>query len=84
MKKIKPIGKITHFFGKIKVAVIKLSSPIKKGDTIIILGGEDTDFEQKIDSMQIDFKNVKTAKKGKSIGIKVKKKVREGYKIYKA
>jgi translation elongation factor EF-1alpha len=83
MKKPKPISKITHYFSKIKVAVMKVLSPIKNGDTIRIIGGEDTDFEQEIKSMQIDRKEVKSAKKGKSIGLKVKKKVREGYLVYK-
>ena len=49
MKKIpssegKLIGEITHFFGKIKVGVIKLKSPLKEGDTIRVVGGEETDL----------------------------------------
>ena len=47
------------------------------------LGGENTDFNQKIDSMQVDHKEVKKAKKGDSVGLKVSEKVREGYQIYK-
>lgn len=78
------IGKISHYFSNIKVAVIDLLSPLKKGDKIRIAGGEDTDFEQEVESMQIDHKEVKSAKKGNSIGMKVKEKVREGYKIFKA
>jgi putative protease len=87
MKKIKtpkPIGKITHYFSDIKVAVIKVISPFKKGDEIRITGGEETDFEQKVVSMQVEHKDVKSAKKGQSVGIKAKEKVREGYKVYKA
>lgn len=84
IKKEKPIGKITHYFSNIKVAVMKISSPIKKGDKIRISGGENTDFKQTVKSMQIDHKEVKTAKKGKSIGLKVDEKVREGYLVYKA
>lgn len=81
--KEKSVGKVTHFFGKIKVAVIKLSGPVKEGDTLHITGGEDTDFKQKVSSMQIDHKKVKLAKKGKSIGLKVSKQVRQGYKVFK-
>jgi len=79
----KPIGKITHYFSNIKVAVVKVLSPIKVGDNVRIVGGEKTDFDQKIKSMQIDLKPVKSAKKGKSVGIKIDKKARDGYKIYK-
>lgn len=82
-KKEKPIGKITHYFSNIGVAVIDLSSPLKKGDTIRITGGEDTDFNQTVDSMQVDKEKIKTARKGDSVGLKVDKKVREGYIVYK-
>jgi putative protease len=83
IKQPKPIGEITHYFSDIKVAVIKLKMPLKIGTKIRIVGGEETDFNQEIKSMQIDHKPVKLAKKGKSVGIKVKEKVREGYKVYK-
>lgn len=82
-KEEKPIGKITHYFSNIGVAVIDLSAPLKEGDIIRIVGGENTDFEQKISSMQIDHEKVKSAKKGDSIGMKVDEKVHEGYKVYK-
>jgi len=81
--KDKKIGKIIHYFDQIKVAVIKLILPLKIGDKIRIIGGEDTDFKQVIKSMEIDHKKIKIAKKGKSIGIKTTKKVREGYSVYK-
>ena len=77
------IGKITHYFSNIGVAVIDLSSTLKVGDTIRIVGGEETDFEQEVKSMQIDHKEVKIAKKGDSMGMKVDEKVHEGYKVFK-
>lgn len=79
----KLIGKITHYFSNIEVAVIDLSAPLKEGDTIRITGGENTDFTQPVGSMQIEHENVKTGKKGDSVGMKVKEKVREGYHVYK-
>ena len=78
----KLIGKITHYFGNIGVGVIELSDTLKTGDTIRIVGGE-TDFTQTVESMEIEHKKVETAKKGDSVGLKVKQKVREGYKVYK-
>ena len=78
----KLIGKVTHYFGNIGVAVIELSEKLKIGDTIRIVGGE-TDFTQAIDSMEVEHQKVEEAKKGESIGLKVEQKVREGYKVYK-
>jgi len=79
----KLIGKVSHYFSKIGVAVIELSGPLSKGDTVRIVGGEETDFEQTIDSMEMDHKKIEKAKKGDEVGTKVKEKVREGYKVYK-
>ncbi len=80
----KIVGEIAHYFGRVKVAVIKLKNNLKVGDVVRIVGGENTDFEQKIASIEVDHEKIKEAKKGKSVGIKVKKPVREGYKVYKS
>ncbi len=84
IKQPKPIGLVTHYFSNIKVAVLKLRENLKEGQEIRIAGGEKTDFKQIVKSMQIDHKPVKLAKKGKSIGLKVKEHIREGYKVFKA
>lgn len=83
VKEEKPIGQIAHYFSNIGVAVIDLSASLEEGDTIRIVGGQETDFEQKVASMQIDHKEVKSAQKGDSVGMKVDEKVREGYSVYK-
>ena len=83
VKKEKLIGKITHYFSNIEVAVINLASPLKVGEKIRVVGGQETDFDQEVGSMQIDRKEVKTGKKGDSVGLKIKEKVHEGYKVYK-
>jgi U32 family peptidase len=83
IKKQKQIGEIIHYFNKIKVAVIKLSDKLEIGQEIRIIGGEN-DFNQEIKSMEIDQKKIKKAKKGDSVGVKVKEKVRQGYKVFKA
>ncbi len=79
----KLVGKITHYFSHISVAVIDLSGVLNEGDSIRITGGENTDFNQEVGSMEVDHKKVKTAKKGDSVGLKVDEKVREGYNVYK-
>jgi putative protease len=76
------VGRITHFFTKICVAVIELTEPLSVSDTIV-LKGPTTDFEQPVDSMQIEHKNVQRAEAGQSIGLKVVQRVRENDVVYK-
>ena len=76
------IGRITHFFSKINVAVIELKAPLKVGDTLVVKGPT-TDFQQVVDSMQIEHKNVETALAGQSIGLKVVQRVRETDAVFK-
>jgi len=79
----RPIGRVSHYFDNIKVAAIKLKAPLKKGNTIRIEGGEVV-VKIKISSMQKNHKAVALAKARDEIGIKVSKKVREGYRVFKA
>ena len=79
----KEVGKIRHYFDKIQVAVVDVSGKLKVGDKIRIKGSQ-TDFEQKVDSMQIDKEVIKEAKKGDAIGMKVSRPVRENDKVYLA
>jgi len=76
------VGRITHFFTKISVAVIELTAPLAVGDTIVIKGPT-TDFEQLVESMQIEHNNVQRAEAGQSIGLKVSQRVRENDMAYK-
>ena len=78
----KPVGKITHFFDKIGVAVIELSAPLKVGDKISIEGHENQ-FEQNVDSMQIEHKSIQVAKKGQAIGMKVAQPVKANDQVFK-
>ena len=71
----KEIGKVSSYFSHVSVAAIKLTGKLKVGDKVHIKG-HTTDFEITVDSMQIERKNVKEAKKGDHIGIKVPEKVR--------
>ena len=78
----KLVGKVTHYYGKIGVAVVELSDELSVGDTISI-EGKTTNFQQKVESMEIEHERVKTAKAGDAIGLKVREKVREGDSVYK-
>ena len=76
------VGKVTHFFDKISVAVIELSVPIKVGDKLKFKYGK-YEFEQVLDSMQIDHAEITSAKKGQAIGMKTAQSVHEGAEVFK-
>jgi hypothetical protein len=79
--KKKLAGKVTHYFNKIKVAVVKPAAPISLGNKIEFLGNK-SNFSQKISSLQVNHVFVKKCKKGKLVGLKVQKRVRVGDLVY--
>ena len=81
-EKIIEIGRITHFFSKISVAVVELTTPLTVGDRILVKGPS-TDFEQIVESMQIEHKNIQGAEAGQSIGLKLAQQARERDAVYK-
>jgi len=78
----KEIGKVSHYYTHIGVAVIELTDELKTGDEILIKGAT-TNFQQKVESMQIEHENVDVAKAGDSIGLKTLERVREGDVVFK-
>lgn len=78
----KEIGRITHYFGHLSVGIIELSDALKVGETIHIKG-HSSDFNQAVDSMQIEHASVSEAKAGDSIGIKVANKVHPHDTVFK-
>ena len=82
MKEIE-VGKVTHYFPKIGVAVIKVTgSSIKVGDQLHIKGNA-SDFMQEITSMQIEHEKIQVAEPGQSVGLKVDAPVRANDSVYK-
>lgn len=81
--KRKIIGTVTHYFPKVRAAVVKLKAPLAIGDTVKIKG-HTTDFTQSITSMQIDRVPINQAKKGQEIGLLVNSRVRQHDIVYKA
>ena len=77
------VGVVKDYFAKINVAGIDITGSLKAGDTIHIKG-HTSDFEQVVDSMQIEHEQVPEAGPGASIGIKVTEKVRPGDMVYLA
>ena len=76
------VGTVTHYFGRIGVAVLGLSGELQVGDRIHIVG-HTTDFEQVVTSMEIDHKKVDSVKPGDDVAFKMRDKVRSGDTVYK-
>lgn len=76
------IGKVTHYFPEAKVAAIKLSSELKLGENILVLGRNTGIVNSNVKRMEINKKPITTAKKGDEIGIKISP-VKKGDEVYK-
>ena len=77
------VGFVTHYYGHLSVAAIRLESgSLSVGDTIRILG-HTTDFRQRVESMQVEHQPVTEAGKRQEIGLKVTEHAREHDDVYK-
>lgn len=76
------VGKVTHYFDKIGVAVVELLGPLSVGDTVKIVHGE-TDFTMTVSSMQIEHEQIQEAKKGQTVGMKVDQPVKPENEIFR-
>lgn len=79
----KPVGKVTHFYDRIGVGIVKFKNPVKVGDELRFTGKKG-EFTQSITSLQYNHKSITKAPKGKEVGLKVNKEVREGDLVYRA
>jgi len=78
----KAIGKVVHYYDKLGVAIIDLEKGgLKVGDELKFKRGED-EFSQKIESLQVDHKDVDSVKKGDSFGVKVDKPTKVGTQVF--
>jgi putative protease len=78
----KRIGKVTHYYGRIGVAVLELEDGLKVGDTVHITGRR-TDFVQQVSSMEIEHRKMQAVGAGADVALKVNEEVREGDEIYR-
>jgi translation initiation factor IF-2 len=79
----KEIARVKHWYDKLGVAVLDLKGTLKSGDKIKVRHGE-VEFDDTIGSMQIDHKDVTSAKKGDEVAVKLSAKAKEGCHIFKA
>ena len=78
---MKKVGEVSHYYDKLGVAIVDLSASLKVGDKVKF-EGHGADFEQMVDSMQVEHEAVEKAKKGDGVGVKVGQKVKEGTAVY--
>lgn len=77
------VGKVEHYFGHIEVAALEMTSgSLSVGDTVKFKG-HTTDFEQQIESMQVENEAVESVTVGQHVGIKVGQKARVGDSVFK-
>ena len=77
------VGEVVKFFAKPSVAAVKvISGELNVGDTIKFTGFT-TDFEVKIESMEVNNQKVDKAVAGDYIGLKVSDRVRPGDEVFK-
>ena len=75
------VGKVTHYYNRIGVAVLNLEQELKMGHKILFLGSI-TDFSQVVNSMEIEHQSIQVATPGMEVALKVAERVRKGDEIY--
>jgi selenocysteine-specific translation elongation factor len=76
------VGKVTHYYDNIGVVIVELIAPLKVGDKIKF-EGHGADFEQVVDSLQVNHQQVEKASAGEMVGLKTEGKVKEGTEVEK-
>jgi selenocysteine-specific translation elongation factor len=76
------IGRVTNYFSRIGVAVIELTGPLEIGDQIRVKGG-DRDFQQEVESMQIEHQAIEKAGAGQEVAVKLDQRARPNDSVYK-
>jgi len=76
------VGKVTHYYNHVSVAVLELTGELKVGETIHICG-RITDFEQRVGSMEIEHQKIQSAGSGTEVALEVREPVRKGDIVFK-
>jgi putative protease len=79
---MEPVGRVSGFFAHPSVALIDLTGTLKIGETVY-LKGHTTDFQQVVESMQVDRQPIQEAHPGQAIGLKVRDRCRRHDVVYK-
>ena len=76
------VGRVDKYFRKVGVAALALTEAIAIGDTLRF-SGSTTNFEMKVESMQIEHEVVESAAAGSDVGISVPERVRRSDTVYR-
>lgn len=78
------LGRVIHYYDKAMVAIVRLTGGgIRVGDRVKFVH-HDSEFSQPVTSMEVEHKQIKSAKKKEEVAIKVDQKTHEGALVYKA
>ncbi|MFZ6035171.1 MAG: hypothetical protein ACOYUB_03415 [Patescibacteria group bacterium] len=79
------VGSVSHYYNHLGVAIIEVESPFAVGDTLkFIRHGDGAElFQQKIESIQEEHKQLDKAGKGMSVGVKVDQMVHRGVEVFR-
>ncbi len=80
-KTAEPVGRVTHFYDKLGVAIVKFDQTVPVGAKVSFKG-HTTDLKETIGSMQFDHSDIAEAKPGQEVGIRVSDRVREGDQVF--
>lgn len=75
-------GRVIHYYSKLGVAAVEVRDTLQVDDMIHIKG-HTTDFEQKVENMQLEHQQIIKASRGQVIGLKVKDHVREHDSVFR-
>ncbi len=79
----KLIGRVSHYYDNIRVAILDLTGNLTVGQGVHFKGAHD-DYTQTVDQMQVNHQNVQSAKAGDAVGIRVDQKVHENAQVFVA
>lgn len=78
----KLVGKITHYYSRLGVAVLELSGEIRLADELHILG-RITDFTQYVNSLEINHQKIERAGPGAEVALLLEDYARPGDAVFK-
>jgi putative protease len=79
----KRIGVVTHYFGQVSVAIVRLESGTLRVGDMIHIRGHTTDFKQKVESLQVDHAPATEVGPKDDFGLKVVEHAREHDVVFK-
>jgi len=77
------IGVVTHYYGHVSVATMRLDSGTLRVGDIIHIRGHTTDFSQKVESLEVNHTQIMEVGPNDDFGLKVAEHVREHDVVYK-